>query len=78
VTGHPQPGRPGTARVTAGHARWGFCGGCELWRLSDGWGDPPSCPVCGARPAPLEHWAGGAYRLDLTLDLPPGTDLPEP
>jgi hypothetical protein len=49
-----------------------------LWRLSDGWGDPPACPVCGARPAPLERWADGAYRLDLALDLPPGTDLPEP
>ena len=78
MTGRPQPGRPGTAPATPGQARWGFCGSCELSRLSDDWGDPPTCPVCGARPARLEHWAGGGYRLGLTLDLPPGTDLPEP
>jgi len=76
MTGHPVPGHPDVAATTAGQARWGFCGRCELWRLSDGWGDPPACPVCGTRPVPIEHWAGGAYRLELELDLPPGTDLP--
>jgi hypothetical protein len=70
------PERPDRDRAAARQARWGFCGTCELWRLSDGWGDPPACPECGARPAPLERWAGGAYRLELALDLPPGTDLP--
>ena len=68
-----RPERPG---VAAGPARWGFCGTCELWKLSDAWGDPPACPVCGAPPSPLERWADGAYRLELALDLPPGADLP--
>jgi hypothetical protein len=85
VTGHAVPGgeRPGTAAGAAGRPdpapaapRWGFCGECEQWRLSADWGDPPACPVCGARPGPVERWADGAYRLELTLDLPPGTDLP--
>jgi hypothetical protein len=57
-------------------ARWGFCERCERWRLSSGWGEPAACPECGAPPRPLESWSGGAGRVRLVLDLPPGGDLP--
>lgn len=56
--------------------RWGYCEDCERWRLSAGWGDPAACPECGALPRPLESWSGGAGRVTLVLDLPPGGDLP--
>jgi hypothetical protein len=56
--------------------RWGFCENCERWQLSVGWGDPAACPECGAPPRLLESWSGGAARVTLVLDLPPGGDLP--
>ncbi|MBO0775022.1 MAG: hypothetical protein J2P34_01805 [Actinobacteria bacterium] len=55
---------------------WGFCPGCDRWRLSGAWGDPAACPVCGTPPDPLEQWSGRTGRVLLLLDLPPGTDLP--
>ncbi len=57
-------------------ARWGFCPGCEHWRLTGAWGEPPRCPDCGTAPDPLEQWSGGTGRIRLVLELPPGGDLP--
>lgn len=69
-------GRPAAGQPAGPPPLWGFCPGCERWRLSDAWGDPAACPGCGAAPSPLEQWADGAGRILLVLDLPPGADLP--
>ena len=58
---------------------WGFCERCELWRLSDEWfmsSACASCPVCGGEPQPIERLEDGVARLELVLDLPPGSELP--
>jgi hypothetical protein len=55
--------------------KWGFCEQCELWRLEE-WGDPASCPWCGAAPDPIERFEDGVARLSLSLELPPGSELP--
>jgi hypothetical protein len=55
--------------------RWGFCDTCELWRFEE-WGEPPACPYCGGAPDPLEHVEGGVARVKLSLELPPGSELP--
>lgn len=59
---------------------WGYCGGCERWRLSEEWfagpGEEPACPVCGTPPDPLERLEGGRGRVVLQLELPPGAELP--
>lgn len=55
--------------------RWGFCERCELWRLEE-WGRPPACPECGGAPDPLERIVDGVGYLSLSLELPPGSELP--
>ena len=54
---------------------WGFCATCELWRL-ERWGDPAACPRCGGAPDPLERVVDGVGRVRLSLELPPGSELP--
>ena len=54
---------------------WGFCARCELWRL-ERWGAPAACPQCGGVPDPLERLENGVGRVELTLELPPGSELP--
>lgn len=54
---------------------WGFCAECELWRL-ERWGAPAACPRCGGAPDPLERLENGVGRVRLTLELPPGSELP--
>jgi hypothetical protein len=70
-------GRP-TAETPGNVGRWGFCADCELWRYAADWFDTgqPACPVCGASPAALESIEGGVARVQLLLELPPGTSLP--
>jgi hypothetical protein len=48
---------------------------CELWRFEE-WGDPAACPACGGAPDPLEQVEGGVARVKLSLELPPGSELP--
>jgi hypothetical protein len=55
--------------------RWGFCEACELWRLEH-WGEPAACPWCGAAPNPVEQVENGIGRVQLSLELPPGSELP--
>jgi hypothetical protein len=55
--------------------RWGFCEACELWRLEQ-WGEPAACPWCGAAPNPVEQVENGIGRVQLSLELPPGSELP--
>ena len=59
---------------------WGFCERCELWRCSDAWFAggriEPACPACGAAPRPLERFEDGQGRVLLTIELPPGGELP--
>jgi hypothetical protein len=54
---------------------WGFCERCELWRL-ERWGAPAVCPFCGGEPHPIERMEDGVARVALTLELPPGSELP--
>ena len=51
---------------------WGFCGPCERWRHADTWGEPPACPVCGARPALIERLEGDHTVLSLELEVAVG------
>ena len=55
--------------------RWGFCVTCELWRFEE-WGEPAACPRCGRAPDPLERFEDGVARVNLSLELPPGSELP--
>jgi hypothetical protein len=56
-------------------SRWGFCETCERWLLEE-WGEPPACPACGGSPDPLEQLVDGVGRVSLSLELPPGSELP--
>jgi hypothetical protein len=56
-------------------SRWGFCERCELWRFEE-WGEPARCPTCAGAPDPLESVENGIGRTALSLELPPGSELP--
>ena len=66
--------------MSSGPELWGFCERCELWRCSDTWfadgAAVPACPVCGTEPRPLERFEDGRGHVLLTIELPPGGELP--